>query len=416
MQAKYYKMQFHNIRDGIFYTGSSWDEYNNKSFTFVYSSAFIKKSIELDKFNCNYKIENNIDLFVLGNMNIVHINQLLDIMDKFEIKTIVYPYLSPIQRLILSNEAVVDGESNARLQNLLKDPYRYFKRRGIECVFPLLGNSDGYPNHIKANEIYFEPLNDREMKYVEELEGYKKPVVKAGYIIANDWIFYFGNYEMNIKAYREFTYRQLHCFKQFDDCYTNKIDNDSIKLKQLTAAAHKEFNLNKSSTVVMYHGPANDNPAVEDCVLNVHTFQNHMSCSPVVNSENSICALRCASKNDIDVCKKHKNKEGTDYILGTMLLGCVDLNAHLREIENRFRVYNKKIRFLTVPNSGSREHWNSRILELGATNHRKYWVCGTNHVADNEVIKDICLSSPYNRYITTSEDYGLCINGFLKHY
>jgi len=246
-------------------------------------------------------------------------------------------------------------------------PYVYFKRKGVEEVYLVSGNGGNYGGEEVVPGDYFEIYSQQERKTMQEGEKESFPIYKAGYMVYDNWLFYFGAFEKGA-----------------------------------------------DSTLVLYHGSVGDNTVLEDCVLNVKNFSGMLDCSSQIHSKNSQCYMACTHKTDYDCLKRHNRKNMKQYINGTLLAGNMNMRDKVDMIYNRYFSVKEKIRFIGVPNGGSYEYWDKRMIGFGNQHYKSYWAVPSNKDTSAETIKEISMSSPYNNFVLLNEGYGLCISGYLK--
>lgn len=93
---------------------------------------------------------------------------------------------------------------------LIRHPYHALKNMGVENVYLLYGNCppcslDAVQNARKGN--YFELADAEDLETIKIMEREYIPVVKAGCIIENKWVFYFSAYGMDVMELYQFTRR-----------------------------------------------------------------------------------------------------------------------------------------------------------------------------------------------------------------
>ncbi|WP_143106771.1 hypothetical protein [Neomoorella thermoacetica] len=98
------EFQFHNVGQGLFYTGSIGD------FRFIYDCgslpmAWAHKAVSnyLDALTVdNEKVKPVINLLVLSHLDLDHVSGIDNLLCNTEIKIALIPYTSPLERLLLA--------------------------------------------------------------------------------------------------------------------------------------------------------------------------------------------------------------------------------------------------------------------------------------------------------------------------
>jgi hypothetical protein len=368
MEAKYFKFMFQNLTDGIYFTGCLWNTYNKHRANFLYinsSDKNIKPMFEQESRFDDTGLALN--FLVLSNLNLAYINHVLDMFNKRSVRTVIMPYFSPSTRQEILKSYYQMGMVSREVEDFWEHPYGYLQGVGVEKIYFLHGNDEPYNGGLAAPGEYFQECDYYEAEDIMEEEAFSYPIYKAGYLVADEWIFCFGNYHEGIE-----------------------------------------------STIVMYHGTIADDTAMDDCVLNAKNFSCMQDCGSNITDKNSQCYLRCTYKTDYDYLRRHNRKNVKEYINGTLLLGNVKLDGMIGEFYKQFGAIKEKIRFIGVPNCGEEKYWNKRILGFGNLHNKCYWVISNNSYTSAEVIKDITTSSPYNSFALLNNKYGLCISGYMK--
>jgi len=128
---------FHNVGQGLFYSG----RINN--FNFVYDCGsetrpHLKKSV--NEYIKNKLNNEKIDLLVLSHLHDDHIAGLKFFFDtKISFKTVILPYLSPFERLIVTLNII---NLPNWFYDFWADPANYLVERGSTVVF--IGNGIGF--------------------------------------------------------------------------------------------------------------------------------------------------------------------------------------------------------------------------------------------------------------------------------
>ncbi len=95
-----------------------------------------------------------------------------------------------------------EWKTDRELQRFLGAPYSYLKEQGVENIYLLYGNGPMLPREQDAllEGHYFERVDRRIQEMVTEMEGVFIPVYyAAGYIVENQWLYYFGTYGVEMQ-------------------------------------------------------------------------------------------------------------------------------------------------------------------------------------------------------------------------
>lgn len=167
--------------------------------------------------------------------------------------------------------------------------------------------------------------------------------------------------------------------------------------------------------LVVYHGSEKMDKKMEDTIMAVKYLTADEPCSVCINLGVPSCGMRCGLYNDFDLCKKHNGAGEREYIDGSLLLGTVNLRKNLGAVKKRFADVWNKVRIVAIPNGGHSAEWDKGILDIGPKGYKQYFVGPKSDFSNAEAIRDIGMSSPYQQFTVTSEDFGLCCSGFYKH-
>ena len=373
MKARYFKILFRNVNDGIFHIFSLWDTYSNRKINVAYVSGASEAIPHIANEDIRFANDTcELDILAIASLDLYYLEQVVGMLDSRNIHCIVMPYISKTDRRILMDqikfqESATELTLSDASMAFLKDPYYYAKSKGVEEFIYLSGNGPAYDGTEMMEGQYFKPVDLELEQQIEKEEGYYFPVYQAGYLILNRWVFSFGVYQGN------------------------------------------EF-----PTLILYHGSLEDNTLRDDCVMVVKPFSLIEPCTGSLQGEEDLCNYQCTHRGDYDCMKRH-NKNGTkEYQNGTLLLGNMVLPDNIDDLYQRYAYVKEKIRFISIPNCGARENWGYRVLGFGKEHNYHYFVGPANSLSDAETIRSITTLSPYIRYAMTNEYFGLCGTGFLK--
>lgn len=386
MEARYFRYLFENVPDGIIQWGSIMDTRSGEKLNYVYLSENNLRRVNIHSYQTlagavNHLPENKIDLLVLGEFKVFYIMSLLQILKTRRVHTIVYPYISPIQRQILSESLPFQED----VREFILRPYRTLSRMGVSEIHCLYGNG----KHITSNPDgipegkFFEKADSEVLQRVEQLEGRHLPLEKAGYMVCCDWLFYFGVYGIKL-----------------EDIYSGEKErNREIPLIQ--------------ATVTMFAGPLHDGPSWVNSMFTGKTFTRELCCARKQELGEYECDMHCMRYQDHSVLRQHTKKDRKGSCFGILLLGNLNLNEYMTDLTRRYHSIGKRIRILTIPDGANFDKWNPQILAMFSGPDFRYWVAAMNRSASGEVIKDIIFSNAYYRLVHVNAEFGSCFSGYL---
>jgi len=415
LNARNFRYLFENAKDGILQSGCIWDSGYEKVTNYLYMAQMQRKS-ETKRMKVRIakdELEQDLNFFILGSYTFPYVEKMLDIIKKNNVITVILPYIPPIQRLVLCHWHELSEGAGIEFAEFMENPYLYLKEAGIKNIYFLYENGKdltGNLNYIKEGH-YFGKVEKDIAHTINNLEGTEIPVYKAGYIVENQWIFYFGQYGRKLSAYPQFIYDwEKYGAKHIPF----KKDHELFdKVKEICYEYVKLFGTTIPTTIVMYQGPINDNHRDVDSVLTAKVFREDQGCKPEILSDGSNCLIKCMHHNDYALLKKHKERSRTESCFGVLLLGNVNLNYFLTEITQRFQCVNNKIRAVGMPSCGRIEFWNRKFPAVLEQGDIKYWVCTLHQKTDSTAIFNLLVNNAYNRVITVTEEYGYCFSGYL---
>lgn len=381
MEARYFRYQYENTQDGILQSGCIWDRRIDKKTTYLYAAgeyASIPKIAKYPEKGWNTRPqEATLDIFILGAYTVPYICQLLEILEMQGVRTVVLPYIPPVIRMRVMAYVEKNGKTVHKLQRFLGAPYSYLKEQGVENIYLLYGNGPVVPREKDnlPDGHYFERVDKRIQEMITEMEGVFIPVYYAGYIVENQWLYYFGIYGVEM---------------QMNTGVTLELD-----------------------TITMFIGPLHIQSQEMECMLTTKAFTREQHCDIQIKDEYETCALKCLYRNDYDVIKKHMDSKHEVLRVGLLNLGNVKLNTTLKSVVARYGSVVDEVRGISVPNGGKQEFWNEKLLSVFTGMDLEYYICACDKNTDNKVLRDIATSSAYNRFINVNEEFAYCFSGYL---
>ncbi|WP_338819295.1 hypothetical protein MTCOM_06950 [Moorella thermoacetica] len=409
------EFQFHNVGQGLFYTGSIGD------FRFIYDCgslpmAWAHKAVSnyLDALTVdNEKVKPVINLLVLSHLDLDHVSGIDNLLCNTEIKIALIPYTSPLERLLL---AVRHSSIPLWYQELLYDPVQFFINRDVELVVLLAPNNSKIielqPKTIDKDHasIHLEdlPEEDRE-RILQEDNNWRKYQEEGRFVLSSD------RCVIKAKDIWELTFWCHFIDKNSLEAFNIGVEYisggkgaknllDSIrenrkKLKGLQQCYRKcivgDINL---TSLILYHEPL-------DCSFSSMRIYSKYYI-PGNNVTDQLLLMNCEN-NSCEYMLAAAISHNLPY--GQMLTG--DLNFAYKYEEFRCKMHDKieKAIIWLVPHHGSKNSWNSALLR--DANHCKLWVVsaglGNRYKHPHRaVIEDIlskgkafCWSNEYSRVI-----------------
>lgn len=382
MKIKNFRYLFDNTDDGVVLSGGIWDAEEDQYTNFAYVCGMRNKK-ETDKKGQGvmFRFEKSGEpchIFILASFSIHYIKVLLRMVHWRRVRTVLLPYVPKQQRLALLQWYQGEGEDEPEFSGFMEHPYSYLKSAGVSDVYMIYGNGEAWHGNERQKKPghYFELAEEKELQGIKAMEGCYVPVMKAGHIIENGWLFYFGQYGHNLSLYEQ--------------------PGGVI-----------------SSSIAMFQGPIDTDSRKVDSVMTGKVFARQRDCEPYFKQGEKNCFYRCIYQEDFAVYRRHKKTYSAFGCFGTFSAGNINMGRYLSEVCTRFRDVLRQVRAITVPGCGNREYWNRQCLTMIFGDNIQYWVCGLDHTTSPFVLSDIIVASPQNCVVTISEEYGYCFSGYL---
>lgn len=164
-------------------------------------------------------------------------------------------------------------------------------------------------------------------------------------------------------------------------------------------------------TITMFTGPQYARNREMECMFTTKVFTREQHCNIQIKEEYETCALKCLYRNDYDMLKKHMDSKHEMLRVGLLNLGNVNLNTSLKNVIARYGSVVEQVRGISVPNSGKEAFWNEKLLSVFTGTDLEYYICACDKNTADKVIRDIALSSAYNRFINVNEEFAYCFSG-----
>ncbi len=408
MDARLFRYLFENTSNAIIMTGCTWDKGMQEQIRYVYSCEMSHIYCRSQATQMRYGTS-PIDLFVMGSFSIEDIERFIYVVHCNSVDTALVPYTVPLQRFSLMETILEHGITayHPDVIEFIKDPYSYLQKSSVKRFYFIYGN--GKPYESKGEKWYpeyrFEPQEEEILDIIEEMEGARIPVLKAGYIMNNRMLFYFGHFGIDLRMIRHFLYHYTKNkpMKEFDE----------RQIQKMILTFRKEFASFGVDTLAMYCSPVEIAASQTDCVLNIIVIDKDDLCHADIASDEGRCTLKCMLYNDYDVCHCHRT-EDAELRTGVILLGNMKLNKHIGQLKKHFGMFFKQTRAITLPNCGNKNHWDSELLVQNVKKNTLFWVCPIQPQTSDQVLREIKSKNARYRIIGLNEKYGCCFNGFLS--
>lgn len=420
MRGRYFRYLFENPDGGLFHAGSVYDKDKKKIVNFVYMAGSHCRSTPQEKkpdFCAGEDAcEGAIDLLIVGSYSANYIKKLLVLFKTKKIIMAVLPYLAPLQRLVLAEDLRDGSPAGGEAIRFLQDPYRFIEESGVETVYFIYGNGKPIQRDPEELErgIHFDLLDHKTLCLIREMEGYTVPVMRAGYIADHDFLFYFGVYGIDLQLLSNFVKAYFSHMDNVRVFSENANKDYARRMKQLVQIFLRRFGRTSVTTVVLFEGPLHASPGENESFFTGKEFSRPEDCGwEGCEADGSLsCVIRCTYSRDYDHMQRYKR--GTKRArFGMLMLGNINLNRYLFEILTRFSRVMPQIRGICIPNCGSGENWNHRMLEFFRAKDRIYWICAKHAMTSAGVVSDIVLSSSHHRLLPLDGEWGYCLSGYI---
>lgn len=363
MKALYYRYLFENVENGIIQAGSIYNEEKDCGVNYVYLSgnpvsstkrnilsgsmndginggfSGMSESGALDENTIDRLSGAPIDLVVVGEYTRTCICILYTLLKHTTIRTVIMPYVAPIYRILVEQGMpelweLFWKEDNEEIASLIRQPYHVLKDMGVENVYLLYGNCppcslDAVQNARKGN--YFELADAEDLETIKIMEREYIPVVKAGCIIENKWVFYFSAYGMDVMELYQFT-RRYYTKEGYDRALRHPENTQyQAGMQRLLEAYKKTYGLEAYAAVIMYAGPGQvkESGSKINGAMYEQSFGRENHCSPYLDAGRTVCMLKCIQRNDYGMLRNQFTRESRTLRMGVLFLGNIDMHKNM---------------------------------------------------------------------------------------
>jgi len=340
------KFVFHNVGQGLFYSGTIMK--NTRKFNFIYDCGSEKEENLKKIISYEYlkNLDNELNMLVISHFHKDHISGLKFLLEKKKLKYIFLPYFTEIYRLYILAKNLSFAIKNDWYLKFLINPTEFFLEYRIsksDIYYIHSSNHDGEEDErlIEPNEDFIFMDNLEIMNNSFNLEGQHR--TDKGHIQYGYWMFKFFNLKINEK--------KLKVFKQcIEEKNINLIDlnlSDEKNINFLKDCYKKVKNNLNDTSLVMLHKPLVNNIIINGvCDMSLLKYKLFFLGCDFYGS-------KC-----INYGKSYKN-------LAQLLTGDINLkntNNYI-EFKNYYKKYLKEIILFQVPHHGAKGNWNENILK-----------------------------------------------------
>ncbi|USS41573.1 MBL fold metallo-hydrolase [Thermococcus aggregans] len=380
--------KFHNVGQGLFYTGRL--TYGKASFNFVYDCGSEKTNLVNKAINREFSgNKKGIDLLIISHLHKDHVSGIPHLLKITHVDTVILPYLTPIERLLVALQTPV---APREFYEFLADPVMFLlDSRKVNRVILVGGGEPSdrenwlqthdMPSDLPPNGEFIIDLerlpNDEilrsEIKKLEpNVVGDRRVLVKnhsgvLPVLITKSpiWIFRFFNYKVRSNKIFQFE----NCVKRILGDITPETIKDAIRDRNIKSE-------------------------LEDCYKsNIHSKLNETSLLtlhlPVFNPRNNILCYNCGCFRIININFVNFNINSHNLMstnqpreaFSQFLTGDINLNRKrkYKEIAKHFgfKSYTSKKPLITdtmvtlIPHHGAKGYWNNAIcMDISS----RFWV------------------------------------------
>lgn len=409
MDARLFRYLFENTPNAVIMSGCIWDKGVQEQLRFVYTCEMNHNPVEQCHPNGDGSMLYNgspIHMFIMGSFSLEDVKRLIYTLRHDIVDMVIIPYVAPVQRFYVIQSVLAHRIRDPDIIEFIQAPYLYLKKAKVKQFYFIYGNGKGFQKTEMEMYpgMYFESQDDEILDIIEEMEGYRIPVMKAGHIINNRMLFQFGYFGIDLYRIRHFLFHYAKSMR------IEKIDN--MQIKKMMLAYRKAFSDCGMETLTMFCSPTEIIATRTDCVLNTIVIDKEDFCHADIEQDDGRCTVRCMLYNDYDVCHCHRT-EHAELRVGILLLGNIRLSKHIQELRNHYKMVSSQIRAITIPNCGNLFNWDISLTDMNVKKNAIFWICPLCAQMQSQVLREIKAKNARYRIIVLNEEYGCCFNGFL---
>lgn len=362
------EFKFHNVGQGLFYTGVVAT--SRASFRFIYDVGSDNQTA-IDQAVDDYTGDvSSVDILFISHLHKDHTSGINKLLDNISVKHVYLPYLGVGERLLL---AVMYPKENEWYYRFLQDPATFLLERHVEVVTfielddnnpfrrgssePPRRDNDTREDFPLEIENRLDDLGEQRQEEILSVESrhwddyLSKGLVKFkthhGYLtVFGVWLFSLFNYHLPSKAVLEFSNCANRALGSLDlkSAITNK--NARGRLKECYDNVKKRLKNDFNNTsLILYHQPLSG--------YSISTID-----FPIYCMYNLIFCHRWCRNRIVEYLYTHQKR------FGQLLTADINLNVDFQQIYKHFHIYFDNIFLIQVPHHGSRKNWNDELLSM----------------------------------------------------
>ena len=167
-------------------------------------------------------------------------------------------------------------------------------------------------------------------------------------------------------------------------------------------------------TLMLYHADEKGVPDTEECIISVKPAIDGMICPSRADHKKLTCEMRCMLYQDFMLCKRHNQKNRTQFVDGHLLFASAGMQEKGSENRTSFGElaggHRARIRIMGF---ADKDITVSEIEELcmPGTDGLARYVAGPADTGA-EAVKAVVTGGPNRYFLAYGEDAGLCISGY----
>jgi len=423
--------KFHNVGQGLFYTGRL--SYGRAAFNFVYDCGSERNSLVKDAIDRaiyqEFESDKKIDLLIISHLHADHANGIPYLLEQVkDVDTVILPYLSPLERLIVALETPRSAEDE-EFYNFLVNPVMFLLDREAKRVI-LLGGEEAnrrenwmppferppdLPPEVEDITIDIDTLPDYEPLILEisRLEPELTEYIKTRRLFVKNhsgalqlrmgkfplWIFRLFNYKV-----------RSNILSQFENCVREILGStDSTTIKSAILDKNKRNKLKTCYTKLSKYLKSDFNNT-SLIVLHLPAFvPNRIECWAVWGCRPYLC---CSP-----YCRNLEWLYYDEWLyeppiidprqFSQFLTGDISLKFKFNEISHHFGLGDAITHTMAtlIPHHGSGNNWNNKLCKKISSS---FWVVSAGirnrycHPS-KQVLNAICSNCHYSRVVWVNE-------------
>lgn len=405
----FFNQNFHGIGQGLFYSGrfDFQSERGMKStYNFIYDCGTKSKRTFIEKEIVEYKTlklqKKEIELLMISHLDSDHVNGLDELLENTWTHYVILPYLSPIERLIIS----IQGEAPEPpwYFDFLSNPTQYLKNHGVEnIIYITRGKDSEYTPPEESRFVEFEISDQMKMDFEKMSDDnatrkkaesednvstgnvmFKKDDRPA--ILSRIWQFFFFTAPIQVEKLKKFL-SEVEEFKRDESIHeiiSNKTKRD--RLKEIYKKTIKE-NLNITSLACL-HGPISQFPFIDNKFSSLYPFTSPFPSTRYFNHRMYEYYREFLHKWSHEF--RHRIYDYLERVY-YFLLGDINSTSEWEHIQTRYSKFFRCIHTFQIPHHGSGLYWNNAIPhEIGPCDYiLSAGLHNTHKHPDLEVIQNI---------------------------